>query len=285
MQLCGSRISPTAHERGGTPRSFFFCAQQWRSFSPTPRLVSHFPYDHAHTTALTTTSDYICSIRIDVQLSDLALPPLSIVRMSRSRKHAALGEFLEWESQSCVEVVADITTDERASFMPLASLKAYFEADDCQRIDKILCEVFATKYPPVDSEFILREHIAIFCILLRIGQGTLIEHFARYEELSDRRLPFDPNHPPVGFPSPDDDPTFVQRFCEKQRTYCVPIFDAHMLHKHFGSQRLLPIISKEAWDDVETSNGYIIEVYGPHNKMLPRGKLTVRPLLILHLPY
>lgn len=200
--------------------------------------------------------------------------------MKQPRQHAALDAFFEWESQSWVEVVGDIATDEKANFMPLETLKAYFAADDCQKMDKILCEVFATKYPPVDAEFLLREHVAVFAILLRIGQGTYIEHFARYEELSDRRLPFDETHPPVGFPTLDDDPTFLQRFCEKQRMYCVPIFDAHMLHKHFGTQRLLPIISKVPRGDEGMSDKYVIKVYGPHNKMIPRGQETVRYLIL-----
>jgi hypothetical protein len=203
--------------------------------------------------------------------------------MSQPRRHAALDEFFEWESQSWVEVVADMTTDEKAHFMPLESLKAYFAADDCQRMNKILTEVFASKYPPVDSEFILREHVAIFCILLRIGQGTYIEHFARYEELSDRRLPFDPSHPPIGFPVPDGDPAFLQRFCEKQRMYCVPVFDAHMLHKHFGTQRLLPITSKEPHGAKGMSDRYVIQVYRPHNKMLPPKPKRVRSDLSLDL--
>jgi hypothetical protein len=196
--------------------------------------------------------------------------------MSQPRKHAALDEFFQWESRSWVEVVADMTTDEMANFMPLERLKAYFEADNCQMMNKILSEVFETKFPPVDSEFILREHIAIFCILLRIGKGTFIEHFARYEELSDRRLPFDLSHPPIGFPDPEGDPTFIHQFCDKQRMYCVPIFDAHMLHKHLGNQRLLPITFKDSHGAEGMSDRYVIQVYGPHNKLLPPRQDTVR---------
>ena len=197
--------------------------------------------------------------------------------MPQPRQHVALDAFFKWETQSWVEVVGDIATDERAKFMPLETLRGYFAADDCSKLNKILSEVFATKYPPVDAEFVLREHVAVFAILLRIGQGSYIEEFARYEELSDRRLPFDATRPPMGFPTPEDDPTFLERFCEKQRMYCVPIFDAHMLHKHFGSQRLLPIISKEPHGgDGASSDEYVINVYGPHNKMIPRGQETVR---------
>ncbi len=198
-----------------------------------------------------------------------------IVEMSQPRQHADLDDFFEWENQSCVEVVGDVTTSEKSYFMPLETLRAYFAVDDCQKMNKILAEVFATRYPPIDAEFILREHVAVFAILLGIGQGRFIEDFARYEELSDRRLPFDETHPPVGFPTLDEDPTFIQRFCEKQRMYCVPIFDAHMLHKHFGNGRLLPITSKEPHGD-RASDQFVITIYGPHNRMVPGGQETVR---------
>jgi hypothetical protein len=205
--------------------------------------------------------------------------------MSQPRQHAALDAFFEWESQSWVEVVGDMTGDEVAYFMPLDTLRAYFAADDCKKMNKILCEVFATKYPPVDADFLLREHVAIFAILLRIGQGTYIEHFARYEELSDRRLPFDETHPPVGFPTLENDPTFIQRFCEKQKMYCVPIFDAHMLHKHFGNQRLLPITAKKSCGGDGLSDKFVITVYGPHNKMIPRGQEIVRSSFSVDIGY
>ncbi|KAK9234216.1 hypothetical protein V1525DRAFT_422450 [Lipomyces kononenkoae] len=54
--------------------------------------------------------------------------------------------------------------------------------------------------------------------------------------------------------------------------YCVPIFDAHMLHKNFGDQRLLPITSKEPRGAEGMSERYVIQVYGPHNRLLPPGE-------------
>jgi hypothetical protein len=189
----------------------------------------------------------------------------------------ALHEFLQWESQSWVEVVADMTTDEKGCLVPLESVKSYFAAND--ELSKITSEVFRSQYPPIDSEMILRDHTAIFCILLRIGQGSYIEHFARYEELSDRRLPFDPHHPPTGFPN--DDPDFLHRFCERQWAYCVPILDGHMLHKHFGRQRLLPITYKELCGIQGMADTYVIQLYGPHNRLLPAGSKSVGFILPL----
>ncbi len=136
--------------------------------------------------------------------------------MTTSGQHAALHEFFRWESQSWVEVVADMTTDEKAYFMPLENLRTYFKANDSKKLNRILCEVFGSNFPPIDSDFILRDHTAIFVILLRIGQGILIEHFAQYEELSDRRLPFDQVNPPREFLEITDNPDILRRFCEKQ---------------------------------------------------------------------
>lgn len=191
--------------------------------------------------------------------------------------HAALHDFFRWESQNWVELIEDITTDERAYFMPLETLRTNFKANDNKKLNRILCEVFGSKFPPIDSDFILRDHTAIFVILLRIGKGKYIEHFAQYEELSDRRLPFDPSNPPREFLEIFEDPEILERFCERQTIYCVPQFNAHMLHKNFG-RRLLPITAKEPQGIEGMAGRYVIKVYGPYNKLLPANQESVRTL-------
>jgi hypothetical protein len=131
-----------------------------------------------------------------------------------------------------------------------------------------MLEVFQSEAVPVNPEVILKSHTAVFSILLGIGKGRYIEHFARYEELSDQRLPFDQTHPPACFPVATNDSHFLERFCEKQWTYCVPIFDNHMLHKHFARQRLLPITHRERRGGGGSSVIYKIKLYPPHNKLL-----------------
>jgi hypothetical protein len=196
--------------------------------------------------------------------------------MSETCQHAALEQFFRWETQSWVEVVADVTTGEKAYFMPLEDLKTYWRANDCKNLTDVLRELFQPHCPPIDAEFILRGHTPVFSILLRIGQGILIEHFSRYEELSDPRLPFDVDHTPRGFPLPEEDPDFLQKFCEKQWMYCAPVFDNHMLHKHFGPRRLLPIVYKEPKGIEGTAGTYVIKLFGPHNKMLSVGAEAVK---------
>jgi hypothetical protein len=204
--------------------------------------------------------------------------------MPNPGQQTALNEFLEWELQSRVEIVADKGTGEKVYFMPLQNVKSYFTANDGRKLNKILTEVFKSKYPPIDADLVLREHTAVFCILLHMGQGKLIEHFACYEELSDRRLPFDSIHPPREFPALDEDPNILRHFCEEQTAYCVPVFDSHMVHKRFGGQRLLPIRSRRSYGPPGVANQYVVTIYGPHNKLLPAGSDTVRQLPVYFFP-
>lgn len=184
-----------------------------------------------------------------------------------------------WEAQSGVEAVADISTNEKALFMPVEILKSYFKGNDSRKLNEILVQVFDSEDVPVSSEEILQGYTAVFSILISISKGSYIEYFARFEELSDYRLPFDPAHPPACFPEAADNPDFLQRFCEKQWMYCVPVFNNHMLHKHFAHQRLLPIIHSEKLESRGSATIYKIELYGPHNKLKQPAAQTVRPML------
>jgi hypothetical protein len=194
----------------------------------------------------------------------------------RSGSLSAVDDFFQWESESLVEVVADMTTEETTHFLPSELLEAYFTNNDCQHLHDILTSVFEPDDPPVDPELILRDHAAVFCILLSIGRGAYIEHFAAFEELSDSRLPFDEEHPPRHFPEAEDDPIFLERFCERQWMYCVPVFDGHMLHRHFGAQRILPITGKEPLGIEGMAGRYLITVHESHNKLIPVGEHKVR---------
>ncbi len=196
--------------------------------------------------------------------------------MAKAHHQPALQEFLRWERQSWVEVVADITTDEKTSFMPVETLRSYFTSNGSRKLTKILSELFQLDDIPVDPDVILRGYTAVFCILLRISKGRYIEDFAYFEELSDQRLPFDPARPPAHFPEDIDDLGFLQRFCETQWMYCVPVFDSHMLHRHFGRQRLLPITHKEKRESGGSAAIFKIKLYGPHNKLISVGSEIVR---------
>jgi hypothetical protein len=195
--------------------------------------------------------------------------------MSQPDQHGALNDFFRWERQSSIDVVADFSTDETAAFMPVETLKSHFRANGGRKLTQILSEVFRSDDPPINSEVIIQSHTAIFCILLHIGKGPYIEHFARYEELADQRLPFDPTHPLSCFPG-DDEP-FLEQFCEKQWMYCVPTLDNHMHHKHFARQRLLPITHKEKRGGTGNVVVYKIKLYPPHNKLRLAKSNTSNP--------
>jgi hypothetical protein len=200
--------------------------------------------------------------------------------MSQPDHHDVLQDFFRWEMQSWVEGVADITTDEKTHFMPVEKLKSHFKADGSKVLNNILAELFQSEDIPIKPDVILQTHTAVFVILLRISKGQFIEHFSRYEELSDQRLPFDVAHPPACFPVATDDSNFLGKFCKKQWMYCVPIFDNHMVHKHFGPQRLLPITHKERSVGGGSAIIYKIKIYGPHNKLFPEGSQSVRSICL-----
>lgn len=189
-----------------------------------------------------------------------------------------LQAFFDWENDSMVDVITETATTEKTAFVPVEKIKAYFSLDYHENLNQILRVVFGSPYPPIDPESILVEHTAVFCILLRIGKGRYIEHFAGYEELSDRRLPFDFSHAPAELSDIDQDPVLLQRFCDTQWTYCVPTFDKNMFNKRFGKQRILPITYKEPCGREGLAEKSVISVYGPYNEMHPAMVNNVRIL-------
>jgi hypothetical protein len=212
--------------------------------------------------------------------------------MARSRSSSqsigALQDFFRWESQSFVPIISSLTTDDKTHFMPISTLNTYFSASNSAKLSKILAEVFKSDFPPVDPDLILREHTAVFAILLRVGRGELIEHFARYEELGDRRLPFDGSNLPSEFVQIGEDEgrgdELSHAFCEAQWMYCVPILDGHMLHKHFGKQRLLPITDKEAVGVDGMADKFVVKVFGGYNKLVTGAQDPVSLYLQLSQP-
>ncbi|TQS36500.1 hypothetical protein Golomagni_03046 [Golovinomyces magnicellulatus] len=192
----------------------------------------------------------------------------------------ALEDYFNWECQSWIEILADLELDEREKFLPLDAVKTYFTARDSKKmrnLENLLSEVFAMEFPPTNADLMLRDHTAIFCILLRIGRGKYIKYFTGHEELSDKRLPFDLAHPPRSFPNVKGDSTFLREFCDVQRSYCVPMLDAHMLHRHFGDQQLLPITLKKRLPTRGLARAHIIEIYGPYNKIIRESEKIKKP--------
>ncbi|RKF57865.1 putative protein kinase-like [Golovinomyces cichoracearum] len=192
----------------------------------------------------------------------------------------ALEDYFNWECQSWIEILADLELDEREKFLPLDAVKTYFTTRDSKKkrnLENLLSEVFAMEFPPTNSDLMLRDHTAIFCILLRIGRGKYITYFTGHEELSDRRLPFDLAHPPRSFPNVKGDSLFLREFCNVQQRYCVPMLDAHMLHRHFGDQQLLPITLKKSLPTRGLARSHIIEIYGSYNKIIRESEKIKMP--------
>lgn len=199
---------------------------------------------------------------------------------SVSRSHSALQAFSGWVKESMVEVVVDARKDEKATFVPIEKIRSYFTANGHEHLNQILQVIFESQTPLVDAETILFEHTAVFCILLHIGKGRYIEQVVGFEELSDRRLPF--NETLKELSDVDDDPAFVQRFCQTQWLYCVPRFDHKMLNKRFGEQRILPITHQILQGTDGLAEVSQIKLYGPYNKMMSSDSVRTNRLQVTH---
>lgn len=126
--------------------------------------------------------------------------------------------------------------------MPLRDLEAYLKAES--RTTKILRALFDERdYYPVDVDSLESWYIRVFTILTLIGKGRYIERVVEIPNLRDPHLPFlaKPSH----FPIDPNDPTFWDKFYEKQFAFCPHYFRLNenpMLEDPY----ILPIISKEA---------------------------------------
>ena len=80
---------------------------------------------------------------------------------------------------------------------------------------------------------ILESYSQVFAILLSINKGAFILHFDKYDELTDRRLPFQNNKE---FPLQED---FFQKFQEAQHKFCAPTL-SHLFHREFSNNCILP---------------------------------------------
>ena len=137
------------------------------------------------------------------------------------------------------------STSARREFLSIKAIREYFEQNGSTRLRKLLLGVWYPDEPHVDPNDIMQNYIAVFCILVELGRGTLVEHFF-FWDLSDMKLPFDPvQSPPAHFPIVSDNPRFFSAFCDMQWKYCVPEFKDPMMNIHFDAQRILPIVSKE----------------------------------------
>ena len=89
---------------------------------------------------------------------------------------------------------------------------------------KLLRGIFGDDWEEhVDPALVAKAFPRVFAILLLLGEGSFIQHFARHVyELSDSSLHFLPHQP--SFPRSPTKLDFLDLFREKQWQFCAPIF-------------------------------------------------------------
>ena len=130
---------------------------------------------------------------------------------------------------------------ESRDFLPYTSVQDYFK--DRARVRALLKALFPRDVLQESLEDIQSNYQSVFTILLRIGHGRFIRHFVKYSHLRDECLPFETC--PANFPQVSvADSDFFDRFKRAQWTLCPAKFSKMRNTKVFGTNRILPILSR-----------------------------------------
>ena len=147
-------------------------------------------------------------------------------------------------------------------FIPDPDIEAYF--DSVQPIKKLVAALFPDDATQVDLEAIRKKYAKVFLILLRIGKGSFITSFLRYDSLSDQYLPF--RLRPDRFPASTADAKFFESFYEHQWEFCARRFE-HAIHQQFDDHLILPIIEKEKLGGGGSAVVHKIKLHAAYNNL------------------
>lgn len=151
-----------------------------------------------------------------------------------------------------------------AHFVPVSKVHAYFEDD--QRTRQLLRALAQPGTVPLPSHVICQDHSyrRVLCILVRMGQGQLIQHFTEHDVLCDQYLPFTTK--PHMFPLGSD---FFAEFQSKQWEFCA----ANITRKYnvnVESKQILPFVELEKQREGGSSTIYKIRIHEDYDLLWPR---------------
>lgn len=140
-------------------------------------------------------------------------------------------------------------------------------------------EIIAALFPNSDAiypEDIFPDKLAVFCTLLKTSRGRWIEHFKQYDTLSDTALPFSPTNPPQNWPDTGNDQEFLQKFCQEQWKFRVPIFRKPIVERRFHKDQVLPIIFKKALNSGSSASLWLIKIHPAYNQLITEDEKKVQ---------
>jgi hypothetical protein len=187
-------------------------------------------------------------------------------------------EFHSWvQRKYSHEVIINPNTTDSVllEFVAPSDLKQYFEEDGHRRLTNIITALFPHN-ENIYSDDIFPEKLAVFCTLMNISKGRWIEHFCQYDTLRDISLPFSPNNRPLDWPETPDDQEFLQKFCQEQWKFCVPVMKRPFVDKRFQKDQVLPIIFKKALNTGGSAALWLIKLHPAHNELITDDEKKVR---------
>jgi hypothetical protein len=156
-------------------------------------------------------------------------------------------------------------------------IREYLEGNDQEKLNQIIADLFP-RGDGIWPNDILPNNIAVFCTLLKISKGRWIKHFRHHESLSDARLPFNPKSQPLNWPEDTGDPDFLNKFCEEQWKYCVPVIREPFVDKHFPKDTILPIVYKKSLSSGGSATLWLIRLHPACNKLVSEAEKAVRSI-------
>lgn len=162
--------------------------------------------------------------------------------------------------------------ESRCQFITISAVKRYLETPG--RVEALLKSVFPDVTSiPEDADLIRQHYLRSLAILLVIGKGPMIQHFAQYDSLQDRCLPH--RSRPTDFPS-SADPSFFERFSKEQWQFCAKDLEYNM-HRYAHKEDILPITNKAEIGEGGNAVIFRFNVHEGYNKLVPdRWEMPVR---------
>ena len=181
---------------------------------------------------------------------------------SQNDHNPVLVDFRHWYSNTLVAGSGGVDLRLDRQFIPYTEIQGYSE--DSRRMQRLLNALYPDTAPPIDTGDIQQKHSRVFFILILIGMGRYIQHFVRYNNLSDHHLPFD--YRPPSFPPTSSGIDFFASFCRQQWAFCAPVFTYNM-HQRFGIQEILPFTDVEELASGGSPTTYRVIIHEAYNRL------------------
>ncbi|KAF2764907.1 kinase-like protein [Teratosphaeria nubilosa] len=175
-----------------------------------------------------------------------------------------LQQFHSWIEEITVTCESPTSNDsvEKARFVPYRIIERKFNEGNHAFVRKLRDAVLGEDSCRVNAADIVKDCPRIFCILLSIGQGPFILHFATNDSLHDSCLPLSAR--PDRFPTGHDD--FWQKFDEMQWKFCVPFLSSSS-SPTINPKKIMPFVRRERLDEGGSATVDLVKVHPDYDHL------------------